>query len=184
LRALFDRGGWLMVYSSSVGGSLGWVFRSALVQASVGVFGKVAAFWLVWSAVNTAATLIYVLSYFGFADAMNARPGPIQKINVFVRRWAIPVLLVLGLALPPIPITLVLFLVASAKMSYGRFALPYAVGSAVGIVSVLYSNGTAMLDPDVSMMQLLVLLALPFVLVPLYQQLKKLAVRVRKSRSR
>jgi len=74
LRALFDRGGWLTVYSSSVGGSIGWVFRSALAQASVAVFGKAAAFWLVWFAVNIAATLIYVLSYFGFADAMNARP--------------------------------------------------------------------------------------------------------------
>ena len=184
LRALFDRGGWLTVYSSSVGGSIGWVFRSALAQASVAVFGKAAAFWLVWFAVNIAATLIYVLSYFGFADAMNARPGPVQKINVFVRRWSIPVMLLLGLAPPPIPITFVLFLVASAKMSYGRFASPYAVGSAVGIAIVLYSNGTAMADPDLSMTQLLITLALPLMLVPLYQQLKKLAVRARRSRSR
>lgn len=167
-------GGAFAVLTTLCGGFISGAYRAATTTAAIQVLGTTLGFVAVWVAGVMAAVMPFCIGRLLLARAVNQKPGEVQRMNVIVRRWAIPIVALTGLLPPPFPLTFICFALGTSGIRYGRFVGSYAISYAVGAGITTLWGEKILPDPDFSWPELITLLLAPLVIVPLVRLAKRI----------
>lgn len=175
LRGILDGPGSVFaVLTTLCGGFIAGAYRAATINAATQALGTTVGFAAIWVAGVLSAVLPFCIGRLLLAQAINQKPGEIQRINAFMRRWAVPIVALTGLIPPPFPIAFICFALGTSGMRYGRFVGSYAISYAVGAGITTLWGEKILPDPDFSWPELIALLLAPLVIVPLVRLAKRI----------